>query len=40
MFLRDFWYAVAWDHAIKHAPFVRTICGEAIVFYRQTSGAL
>ena len=40
MFLGDFWYAGAWDHEIKHAPFARTICGEAIVFYRQTSGAL
>ena len=39
MFLRDFWYAVAWDHELKHAPFARTICGKAIVFYRQTSGA-
>lgn len=40
MFLREFWYAAAWDHEIKHAPFARTICGESIVFYRQTNGAL
>jgi len=40
MFLRDYWYAAAWDHEIKHAPFARTICGEPIVFYRQTNGAL
>ncbi len=40
MFLRDFWYAAAWDHEIKHAPFARTICGEPIVFYRQTNSAL
>jgi vanillate O-demethylase monooxygenase subunit len=40
MFLPDFWYAAAWDHEIKHAPFGRTICGEPIVFYRQTNGAL
>jgi vanillate O-demethylase monooxygenase subunit len=40
MFLRDLWYAVAWDHEIKHTPFARTVCGEPIVFYRQTNGAL
>ena len=40
MFLRDYWYAAAWDHEVKHAPFERTICGEPIVFYRQTNGAL
>ena len=40
MFLRNCWYAVAWDHEIKRAPFARTVCGEAIVLYRQTSGAL
>ncbi|MFI5057216.1 MAG: Rieske 2Fe-2S domain-containing protein [Candidatus Acidiferrales bacterium] len=40
MFLRDLWYAVAWDHEIKHAPFARTVCGETIVFYRQSNGAL
>jgi vanillate O-demethylase monooxygenase subunit len=40
MFLRNYWYAAAWDGEIKHVPFGRTICGEPIVFYRQTSGAL
>ncbi|MBZ5627497.1 MAG: aromatic ring-hydroxylating dioxygenase subunit alpha [Acidobacteriia bacterium] len=40
MFLQDFWYAVAWDHEIKRAPFGRTVCGEPIVLYRQTSGAV
>jgi vanillate O-demethylase monooxygenase subunit len=40
MFLRDYWYAVAWDHEIKRSPFGRTVCGEPIVLYRQTSGAL
>jgi vanillate O-demethylase monooxygenase subunit len=40
MFLRDHWYAVAWDHDIKHAAFARTVCGEPIVFYRQTTGGL
>jgi vanillate O-demethylase monooxygenase subunit len=40
MFLRNFWYAAAWDFEIKHAPFGRTICGEPIVLYRQTNGSL
>jgi phenylpropionate dioxygenase-like ring-hydroxylating dioxygenase large terminal subunit len=40
MFLRNYWYAAAWDGEIKHVPFGRTICGEPIVFYRQTNGAL
>ena len=39
-FLRNFWYAVAWDFEIKRVPFGRTVCGEAIVLYRQTNGAL
>jgi vanillate O-demethylase monooxygenase subunit len=40
MFLRNHWYAVAWDHEIKRSPLGRTVCGEPIVLYRQTSGAL
>jgi vanillate O-demethylase monooxygenase subunit len=40
MFLQDYWYAVAWDHEIKRSPFGRVVCGEPIVLYRQTSGAL
>jgi vanillate O-demethylase monooxygenase subunit len=40
MFLRNAWYAIAWDHEIKHAPFGRTVCAEPIVLYRQTNGAL
>ncbi|PLX35923.1 MAG: Rieske (2Fe-2S) protein [Hyphomicrobiales bacterium] len=35
MFIQNRWYAVAWDHEIKHAPFGRMICGEKIVFYRK-----
>jgi vanillate monooxygenase len=38
MFLRDYWYAVAWDHEIKRAPFGRVVCGEPLVLYRQTGG--
>ena len=37
MLLRDPWYAAGWDPEIKHAPFARTVCGEPIVFYRQTN---
>jgi vanillate O-demethylase monooxygenase subunit len=40
MFLRNHWYAAVWDGEIKHAPFARTICGEPIVFFRQTNGSL
>jgi len=40
MFLQDYWYAVAWDHEIRRSPFGRIVCGEPIVLYRQTSGAL
>jgi phenylpropionate dioxygenase-like ring-hydroxylating dioxygenase large terminal subunit len=40
MFLENYWYAVAWDHEIKRAPFGRTICGQPIILYRQTSGTL
>jgi len=40
MFLRNYWYAVAWDFEIKHAPFARRVCNEPIVLLRQTNGAL
>jgi len=40
MFLRNYWYAIAWDHEINRSPFGRTVCGESIVLYRQTSGAV
>ena len=40
MFLRNYWYAVAWDHEITRAPFGRVVCGEPLVLYRQTSGAV
>ena len=40
MFLRNHWYAVAWDHEIKRAPFARTVCGENVVLYRHTDGFL
>jgi vanillate O-demethylase monooxygenase subunit len=30
----------AWDSEIGPAPFARTICGEAVVFYRSAAGAV
>ena len=40
MFLKNQWYAVAWDHELKRTPLGRTVCGEPMVLYRQVSGAL
>ncbi len=40
MFLRNYWYAVAWDGEIKYVPFGSTLCGEPIVLYRRTNGTL
>ncbi|MFZ3217148.1 MAG: aromatic ring-hydroxylating dioxygenase subunit alpha [Candidatus Acidiferrales bacterium] len=40
MFLKEFWYAFAWDSEVKHAPLARTICDEPLVVYRQTNGAI
>jgi vanillate O-demethylase monooxygenase subunit len=40
MFLKDHWYAAAWDHEVKGRPFGRTICGEPIVLYRKPDRSL
>lgn len=40
MFQMNQWYAVAWDRDIGHKPFARTICNEAIVFYRKPDRSL
>jgi vanillate monooxygenase len=40
MFLRNYWYAVAWDGEVKHEPFARTVCGEPLVLYRHINGDL
>ena len=40
MFLKNHWYAVAWDHEVKRTALERTVCEEPIVLYRQVSGAL
>ena len=34
------WYAAAWCHEIVHELAARTICGNAIVLYRRTDGAV
>jgi len=40
MFLHNYWYDVAWNGEVEHTPFARTVCGEPIVLYRHTRGAL
>lgn len=37
---RNAWYAAAWDHEIKRSLFPRTICGQALVLYRQPDDRL
>lgn len=34
------WYAAAWSHEIVHQLAARTICGNQIVLYRRTNGAV
>ena len=40
MFLKNFWYAVAWDYEIGPRPFARTVCGERIVLWRRADRSL
>lgn len=41
MFMQDCWYVAAWDHEIPaDGLFARTICGKAIVFWRDTRGVV
>lgn len=39
-FPRNQWYVAAWSHEVGRDLLARTICGEPIVFYRQSSGAV
>jgi vanillate O-demethylase monooxygenase subunit len=39
MFVRNAWYAAAWDHEVKRRLLARTIAGEPIVLYRRTDGS-
>lgn len=38
MFMKDAWYTAAWAHEIKGKLLARTICGEAIVLFRDRNG--
>ena len=41
MFVRNCWYATAWDFEVKHdAILARTIAGEDLVLYRKTDGGV
>jgi len=39
MFPRNYWYVAAWDHEVSDCPLDRTILGESVVLYRDTTGA-
>ena len=39
MYLRECWYAAAWDHEVTGAPFARTLLDEPVVLYRAADGA-
>ena len=38
MFLRNCWYAAAWDDEVTETPLARTILGEPVVLYRTAEG--
>ena len=40
MFIRNSWYVAAWADEIVHAPLARTLLGEAIVLFRDRTGAV
>lgn len=40
MFLRNRWYVAAWDKEVSNRPLARTICGEPVVLYRRSDGAV
>lgn len=35
MFIKNAWYIAAWAHEVTNQPFARTICGTAIVLFRD-----
>lgn len=37
-FLRNAWYAAAWDHEVGEQPLGRTILGEPVVMFRDAAG--
>lgn len=38
MFLRNSWYAAAWDREVGRAPLARTLLNDPILFYRRDDG--
>jgi len=40
MYVRNQWYAVAWDHEVGRTPLARTVCGESVVLYKTTAGTV
>ena len=40
LFPLNAWYAVAWDHEVKHALTPRKLCNLDVVLYRTTAGAV
>lgn len=40
MFLRNCWYAAAWDDEVSETPLARTILGEPVVLFRTPGGRL
>lgn len=39
MFLRNCWYAAAWDHEVSRQPLARTFLGEPVVLFRKQDGS-
>ncbi len=39
MFMRNSWYAAAWNHELGDTPFARTLLNEPVVLYRNSDGA-
>ncbi|MEC7488530.1 MAG: aromatic ring-hydroxylating dioxygenase subunit alpha [Pseudomonadota bacterium] len=39
-FLKNAWYAVAWNHEVGNTPLARTILSEPLVMYRDRAGAV
>ena len=39
-FLRNAWYAAAWDHEIGSTPLARTILNEKVVLFRGADGGV
>lgn len=40
MFVRQDWYVAAWSHEVKTKPLARTLLGEPVVLFRQSTGAV